>query len=179
MKVAIVVGHSSKDPGSINTKFDVTEFEIAKQVAECVYQDSPIPAELVFRDTYRELPGKINALYPDFIISMHCNAFNGSANGTEVLYYHKSRKSKKLARILQKNLVNALELPDRGIKAKSRTDRGGYLLKYTNAPCVIAEPFFIDNNKDLQRALERQDRLVDAYVKTIRQYADFLSGKGD
>ena len=41
------------------------------------------------------------------------------------------------------------------------------MLKYTQAPCVIAEPFFIDNNGDLHRALERFDELAQTYARLI------------
>ncbi len=100
---------------------------------------------------------------PDFIISLHCNAYNKQVSGTEVLYYHRSTKGKQAASILQAKLIEALSLPARGIKARTTEDRGGYLLKYTAAPCIISEPFFIDNDDDLKVATEKRDRLVSAY----------------
>ena len=53
------------------------------------------------------------------------------------------------------------------MKPKTSKDRGGYLLKYTNAPCVIAESFFIDNDDDLARAQEDLEGLAEAYVRAI------------
>jgi N-acetylmuramoyl-L-alanine amidase len=50
---------------------------------------------------------------------------------------------------------------------KEAEDRGGYLLRYTKAPCLIAEPFFIDNNNDLTRAQEDLDGLTSAYASAI------------
>jgi N-acetylmuramoyl-L-alanine amidase len=76
-----------------------------------------------YRRTYKELPDDINALNPDFIISLHCNAFNGKASGTEVLYYHKSEKGKKMAEILLNHLVEYLKLPNRGIKPGTAEER--------------------------------------------------------
>ncbi len=80
-----------------------------------------------------------------------------------MLYYHRSTKGKQAASILQAKLIEALSLPARGIKARTTEDRGGYLLKYTAAPCIISEPFFIDNDDDLKVATEKRDRLVSAY----------------
>ena len=99
------------------------------------------------------------------------NAFNGRASGTEVLYYHRSEVGKTIAEILQGGLVDFLGLPDRGIKPKTSEDRGGYLLRYTNAPCVIAEPFFIDNDQDLAKAKENLDALAAVCASSIDEMA--------
>ena len=64
------------------------------------------------------------------------------------MYYHKSKQGKAIAQIFQNNMLSALGLSNRGLKPISAEDRGGYLLRYTNAPCVLIEPFFIDNNSD-------------------------------
>ena len=61
----------------------------------------------------------INDTEADFAISLHCNAFNREASGTEVLYYHKSKTGEKIAKILQSSLVEALGINDRGIKPKT------------------------------------------------------------
>jgi len=60
-----------------------------------------------------------------------------------------------MAKILNTQLVKALGLKDRGIKVKTAEDRGGYLLKNIATPCVIAEPFFIDN--DLETVNDKRD----------------------
>lgn len=172
-KCALVIGHSETDPGAVNENSGITEFGFNKGLATLIDRyacPSAVAIDLVFRShSYRELPAILNRLGPDFIISLHCNAFNKTASGTEVLYYHKSTKGFEIATILQGELVNALGLPDRGVKGKTSKDRGGYLLKNTNAPCVIAEPFFIDNDNDLQIAIQNQFALLMAYTNAIHQ----------
>jgi len=79
-----------------------------------------------------------------------------------------------MAEIFNSNLVSVLGLPDRGIKGRGTEDRGGFLLRYTNAPCIICEPFFIDNNKDFDRVKERYEDLVSAYVKSINDVRNFI-----
>lgn len=103
--------------------------------------------------SFGELPTRINALKPDVIISIHYNAFNGKATGSETLYFSLSKKSKSLAEKIQRETVKALGLANRGAKGLLM-GRGSALLIRTNAPCVILEPFFGDNPTDLARARE-------------------------
>lgn len=165
---ALVIGHKKASPGARNRKAGLTEFAFNDRLARGIERAvKGVKVQRVYRRTYRTLPKDINKLGPDFIVSLHCNAFNGNATGTEVLYYHRSRKGKAIARQLNKKLVAALGLRNRGIKAKTSEDRGGYLLRYTQAPCVIAEPFFIDNNRDLKVAERKRKALVQAYAAGI------------
>lgn len=177
-KCALVIGHKKSSPGAVNGSSGITEFEFNDKLAidiEAAVDDVII--QRIYRRTYQTLPDDINAYGPDFIISLHCNAFNGSASGTEVLYYHKSSNGKAMAEIVRGNLVAALGLNDRGSKQKTSDDRGGYLLKHTNAPCVIAEPFFIDNDSDLKTVNEKRDKLVEAYASSISRISGMLGGK--
>lgn len=165
---ALVIGHKPSSPGAVNLSMGITEYEFNDALS------SDIKAEVigvdvvkVYRTTYKSLPSDINRLGPDFIISLHCNAYNTTASGTEVLFYHTSKTGRQIAGKLNEKLVQALGLKDRGIKPINGEDRGGYLLKLTQAPCVIAEPFFIDNDTDITTALGNRDGLVSAYARAI------------
>ncbi|MGD8694880.1 MAG: N-acetylmuramoyl-L-alanine amidase [Syntrophobacterales bacterium] len=165
---ALVIGHKKSSPGAGNDRAGIHEFEFNEDLAiriEKKTQNTRI--QRVYRRTYEELPGDINGLDPDFVLSLHCNSYNGRASGTEVLYYHRSKIGEGIAKILQNHLVEFLGLRDRGIKRKTSEERGGYLLRYTNAPCVIAEPFFIDNDEDLARARDDLEGLAGAYASAI------------
>lgn len=171
-KCALVIGHKKSSPGASNNSSGLTEFVFNDKLALDIEEEiSGVQVQRVYRRTYNSLPGDINELNPDFIVSLHCNAFDGSASGTEVLYYHRSTKGKLIAGILNEQLVQALDLKNRGLKPKTAEDRGGYLLKNTIAPCVIAEPFFIDNNEDLKTAIDKRDLLVKAYTNGIEAIA--------
>ena len=172
---ALVIGHKKSSPGAVNAKSNVSEFDFNDNLAlqiEKKVQKSKV--QRIYRRTYEELPDDINALGPDFIISLHCNAFDTNVSGTEVLYYHKSEGGRKMAEVLLAQLVKHLELPNRGIKPRNSEERGGYLLRYTWAPCVIAEPFFIDNDRDLNRARERLDGLAGAYAAAIDEISQVV-----
>ncbi len=172
-KCALVIGHKKKSPGAQNKASGITEFAFNEQLAiEIEGAVEGVELQRIYRRTYSTLPNDINEYEPDFIISLHCNAFNKRASGTEVLYYHRSSNGKLMAEVLNAKLVDALGLKNRGEKPKSVEDRGGYLLKSTAAPCVIAEPFFIDNNSDLKAAEDNQENLVQAYAEAIAEIAN-------
>jgi len=160
MRVAVVIGHSKKDKGAANSSYGANEFEFNQKLAHDIehnFSEYNLSDEIVvvYRETtYQDLPIQINALNPDLVVSLHCNAFNTEANGCEMLYYHTSEKGKEVARIFQNHLVQRLDNKDRGIKPKRSEDRGGYLLRYTKAVCIICEPFFIDNDDEYLRAVE-------------------------
>jgi len=171
---ALVIGHSQRRPGAVNLTSGINEFEfnkrLAQRIGEILAGCTAVDISLVYRRSYRRLPDDINRLQPDYCLSLHCNAFDTTASGTQTLYYHTSPAGKALAMVLQCELVDCLGLSDRGVAPVRDNERGSHVLKYTQAPCVIAEPFFIDNNGDLHRALERFDELA-------RTYARFICGR--
>lgn len=178
MKVALVIGHKPSSPGAKNEKLDMTEFEFNSNLADDISKElstAGIEHEIVFRDTYKDLPDKINSVEPDCIVSLHCNAYDTRATGTEVLYYHASEKSKDMAEVFQKHMVEALKIRNRGTLERHSEDRGGYLLRYTNAPCIISEPFFIDNDSDCKVVLDHYDDFVGAHVLGIKEVLSFMA----
>jgi len=174
MRIALIIGHKKTRPGACNDYYGICEFEFNEQLAQDVSAACNFENFIVYRRTYSQLPGDVNGLNPDVVVSLHCNAFNQKATGTEVLYYHTSTKGKQIASVFQKNIVNTLNLADRGIKPKGVEDRGGYILRYTHAPCVILEPFFIDNNNDLEIVRNNYDAFVGALIKSFKEIESIL-----
>ena len=173
---ALVIGHKKMSPGAKNETSNISEFDFNDELARQIEQKvTGINIQRVYRRTYNRLMHDINELYPDFIISLHCNAFDTTASGTEILYYHRSEKGRMMAEILLRHLVDHLQLPDRGIKPKSAENRGGPLLRYTHAPCVIAEPFFIDNDNNLAKAHQNVAGLAEAYSIAINEIAQKIT----
>jgi len=167
--IALVVGHTEDSPGAINNKAGLNEFYLNNEIVNIIKTlSNRKDIEIIYRDTYKKLPEKINKLNPEYIISFHCNAsMLHNASGSEVLYYKGSIKGKELAYKFQRVIVNTLGLPDRGIKSRTLYDRGGHLLKYTNAPCIILEPFFIDNMKDVTAYRKNRTQFIGELTKLI------------
>ena len=174
-KCALVIGHKKSSPGAINTDSGTTEFSFNDCLSiEIEREVSGVILQRIYRRTYKSLPFDINEYNPDFIVSMHCNAYDGTISGTEVLYYYKSNMGMIIADIIQNKFVNLLNLPNRGIKPKTAEDRGGYLLRYTNSPCIIAEPFFIDHNDDYKHIKINKKLLIQAYTEAIESMANTI-----
>lgn len=173
----LVIGHTKDSPGDINPAAGISEFEFNNGLVSLIEKKVKLTKiQKFYRRKYETLPGDINAVNPDFIVSLHCNVYNCRTSGTDVLYYHKSTKGKQIAEILLKHLTDFLKLPNKGIIPKTVEDKGGYLLGYTKAPCIIAEPFFIDNDKDVEHVMKNLEGLADAYAGALDEISRiFLS----
>ena len=183
-KIALIVGHEKKAQGGSNRN-GVTEYDYNNRLAELVAallvteEHEPF---IVYRDgtTYSKLPERVNETGADVAISLHCNAFNGQASGSETLHYANSKNGARLAEHIQKKVVGVMELPDRGlrpvnVKYKGRKgDRGGHLCKHTSMPTVIVEAFFIDNDSDLKRGEERIIILAAAIAQGAIDYVEAI-----
>ena len=90
-------------------------------------------------------------------------------SGSEVLYASPSLDGRRFAKVLSYYLSEAVSLWNRGAKGRARLGRGGKLLYETRAPCVIAEPFFLDNPNDLMAAKNNISELIDAYCSAIQE----------
>lgn len=171
MKVVLIAGHKPTSPGSVNQALGETEFNINKatvlQVFRILSDYEGIEPVIVWRGMYKDLPDQVKTHKPDLVISMHANAFNTRARGSEVLYYYKDKRAAAYAKMLQSHFIELLGLPDRGVKPKSAEERGGYLLAYTEAPTLIGEPFFVDNDEELLHMRAHFGNLVRAYAQTV------------
>ena len=93
----------------------------------------------------------------DYALSIHFNAFNGTATGVECLY----KGTVKKATTMSKAVANAMGLKDRG--AKSRP--GLYMLNigFDN----LIEVCFHDNSSDLNKYNNNIDKVAKAIADTI------------
>lgn len=169
-KVALIIGHSQQEQGASNHN-GMTEWAynsmLVGLIAEKLKQAGGIDFEIVNRTTLKALPEAVNETDADIAISFHANAFNTRATGSEVLYWHSSDEGKALSERINWAICEALGLRNRGLKSIKSGERGAYLLQKTTMPCVILEPFFIDNDKDLKAAMDKQIDLADAIFSTI------------
>ena len=159
MKIACTVGHSILKNGNTTSAAGVVnEYQWCKKFVPILvdmFRSQGIDADLIicpekqFTKASEEKPyklGKINGKGYDLVIESHLNAFNGSANGTEVLYYPTSTKSKEYAQRVNDKLDDIFL--DRGIKARDNL----YILRDTDCPSILIEYFFCDNREDYSKA---------------------------
>ena len=118
------------------------------------------------------MPYKINknAEKGDITLSFHLNAADETAHGSEMLYWHNSKKSKELAEFMQEANAEATHLRNRGIKPRVKGDRGWTLLYKTTIPCIIIESGFITNKNDMEVLEETKKELAKHYVAAVKNY---------
>lgn len=177
LKVFLNGGHAPNgepDPGACNYDLNLRESDIAKEVADAVENYLTVAGVEVVgnlqSDSLSEITNTANESGADLFISIHCNAFNGSAKGTEVEVYPGSRVGNALGECIQKQIVDALGTVDRGLK-----DRPGlYVLKHTDMPAVLVETAFIDNYQDAVKLRDRTDEFARAIARGVTDYEQSL-----
>ena len=171
MKVALIIGHKLTSGGALSYNH-VSEFEYNEELVGMVasnLSDTDIDVMIFHRNKYLELPNEINEKNPDMVVSFHCNAHDTKTTGTEVLYYHKSAAGLAIADKFVNSIHKCLGLRNRGVKPKHTEDRGGIILRYTNAPCVLLESFFIDNPLDFSTGVDLKNELALAISDVIKE----------
>ena len=175
MRVFLNPGHApggNPDPGACG--FGLRECDVAKNVADLVAGYlTAAGVEVVGclqSDSLEEVVDSSNNSDADVFISIHCNACNGSANGTEVWHYYGSGAGAALARCIQNQIVTSLGTTDRGTKGAKPGVNGLYVLSNTDAVAVLVELAFIDHASDAQLLRSRQDEFARAIARGVTDY---------
>ena len=171
MKVFLNPGHApdgNPDPGACGC--GLRECDVAKSVADLVERYLvKAGVEVVGNmqdDSLYAITSAANGSDADVFVSIHCNAFNGSANGTETCVYPGSVRGQQLGNCIQRQIVDSLDTTDRGLK-----DRGElYVLKRTDMPAVLVELAFIDNEDDAVLLRDNQDDFARAIARGVTDY---------
>ena len=191
MKVFINPGHDTTyDSGAVNPNTGLRECDVAAEVGalvvdyleaagcECQIAQSdnlaPTPAG---RSSYDDRQGPTvtetaNDWGADVFVSIHCNAANTEARGTEVECYDadSGNAGAQLAQCIQSQIVDALGTTDRGIKSRP----GLLVLKYTDMPAVLVEMAFIDNDNDAALLTGKTDEFARAIARGVTDYEQAL-----
>ena len=175
MRVFLNPGHApdgNPDPGACG--YGLRECDVAKNVADLV-AGYLIAAgvEVVVNlqsDSLHEVVSSSNRAGADVFISIHCNACNGMAQGTEVWHYYSSGEGEKLAQCIQNQIVDALGTVDRGVKGAKPNVNGLYVLSNTDAVAVRVELAFIDHVGDAELLNSRQDEFARAIARGVTDY---------
>ena len=107
-----------------------------------------------------------NAWPADIFVSLHCNAANGQARGTETLAFALGGESEALAQCIQQQMVDTLGTVDRGVK--ERPDL--CVLRRTDMPAALIEMAFIDNDEDMKLLTEQTDEIARAIARGVMDY---------
>ena len=175
MKIFLNPGHApdgNPDPGACGC--GLRECDVAKSVADLVeHYLVNAGVEVVGNmqdDSLYSIVDAANNSDADIFVSIHCNAFNGEAHGTEVEVYPGSIRGKQLGEYIQRQIVDALGTTDRGLKDRS----GLYVLKHTDMPAVLVELAFIDNEDDAALLRDNQDDFARAIARGVTDYEQMM-----
>lgn len=155
LTIVIDAGHGGSDPGAVGLN-SLKEKDVVLDTAlrvQTLLKKTPLNVKMTrSTDVYLTLAERVafaGSAKADAFVSIHANAANGSASGSETYYYGKAatnpnvEESKSLASYIQERLVVAMETRDRGVK------HGDYhVLRENTMPAVLVELGFIDNASD-------------------------------
>ncbi len=167
--VVIDPGHGGVDPGKVGVN-DVYEKEINLQISlllkeileqndchviltrECdmgLYQEADSNKKMADLRKRCEL---INESDADVTVSIHQNSFfQESSKGAQVFYQSASGEGKRLAEVMQRQLISSLDESNRRV-AKANDDY--YMLKNTQGVMVIVECGFLSNPEEAKKLTE-------------------------
>lgn len=167
MKVCINAGHyPGLDCGALGRA--ITEAEYTMELMESVASYLERAGVEVLAVQENELADIVRAADDwgaELFVSLHCNAANGRARGTESYAYYGSDAGRRLAEAIQSQLTEAIDTIDRGVK-----EAGFYVLKYTDCPAALVECAFIDNADDEQLLLTHKDEFARAIARGVTDY---------
>ena len=188
MKVFINPGHDQKyDSGAVNPNSGLRECDVAAEVGalvvdyleaagcECqIMQSDNLAPTLAGRSEYADRQGPTvtetaNDWGADIFVSIHCNAANTTAQGTEVECYG-SGTGEQLAQCIQSQIVDSIGTTDRGVKYMPQL----LVLKYTDMPAVLVEMAFIDNDDDAELLAGKQDEFARAIARGVTDYEQMI-----
>jgi len=175
MKIFIDPGHGGNDSGAVGPT-GLMEKDVNLNIAINVRQiliNHAVDARLTRSDDSRvELLQRVqmaNNSNADYFVSIHINSASVStATGTETYAYPYSTKGVELAKHIQKNLVNEIALPNRGVKTANF-----YVLRETKMPSALVEVAFV-NNPTEEKLLRDQDFIKKASVGITKGILEFI-----
>ncbi len=111
MKIFINPGHGGSDCGAVGN--GLKERDVALKIGKRVegyLRAVGYETKLFQYNGLQEICDAANAFGADLFVSIHCNAANGKARGTETYCFYGSTAGRKLANAIQRQLVDSIVL---------------------------------------------------------------------
>ena len=165
MKFNIHAGHNFKVPGAGGCFSETSEDRKVKDlvisklrslghtVYDCTDEDGTTSGA-----NLANIVNKCNAHKVDLDVSIHFNAFNGSAHGTEVFQYDSKTNSYASGVV---NAIASLGFTNRGVKNGSHL----YVIRNTISPAILIECCFCDCMTDAN--IYNAEKMATAIVKGL------------
>ncbi len=160
-KICVDPGHGGSDPGAVGQGLQEksTNLDISLRFRDLLTLDAATPIMTRSTDVYVSLQGRCDVANNNganrFECS-HCNAFNGTAKGTETFCHpNETTTGYDLRNKVNPEMVAHMGTVNRGLKTNTF-----YVLANTNMAAILCEVAFIDNAEDaakLAQASYRQE----------------------
>ena len=172
MKVFLNPGHDvNLDSGAVNPVYGTRECDVARDAGKMLaryLETAGCEVRTLQDDDLGLVCAGSNEWGADIFVSLHCNAFNTQAKGTETLY--KSFNGQRLANDIQRQIIRSIHTTNRGVKKRDDL----WVLNGTDAVAVLVEMAFIDNEYDHSLLMNDLDTIVRAIARGITDYAGGL-----
>lgn len=155
MRILLDAGHGYSTPGK-RSPDGMKEYEFNRRVAEVMKSElekyEGVTVYIAHSDTrdvpLKERTDKANAIKADLFVSIHANANTGKMGawgGIDTFIYKTNpADARKIAEVIQRNLIVATGLRNRGVKTADF-----HVLRETNMTSVLIEHGFMDSTTDL------------------------------
>lgn len=177
MKVALIIGHNSRNKGAyspiIGSEFDYWKriaMKIKNIISDVVDVYERSSNKYYTREMFQVLE-KLNQFQYGFCLELHFNSsIDKMANGCECYIYHTNNKAKMLATNFMHQLHNIFNVKIRNnhginLVASSHT-RGGYGICRSKWTYILIEPFFGSNPGEAIKFSD-ENKIVELLVKFI------------
>ena len=181
MRVFLNPGHDPLyDSGAVNAALGLRECDVAADIGARV----KLYLELVGMEVFlmqsdnlawesrhlerwnAAVTDEANKWRADVFVSLHCNAADGEAHGTETLIYARGGKAERLARAIEWQITTSLGTKDRGIKERPEL----IVLHATAMPAVLVEMAFIDHLPEARLLVDKADVFARAIARAVTDY---------
>lgn len=183
-KIYIDPGHGGSDSGALGRNGEResgVNLAVAKQLKTALLRHGYAVEMCRVADVAVSLekrPIDANKFGADIYISLHANwSDNGAANGVETFVYKFGGEAEKIAKEVQRRLVEQLGAADRKVKEENL-----YVLRKTDMPAILVELGFMSNIAEVKLLTEPMyqkaaaeaichgvcDYLKDTYVEEVR-----------
>lgn len=147
MKIGLISGHGAGDSGAIGQgKQEANETrKVVNRVAQYLKQYATVEVYNQNKNAFEEKQkGRLAYMVCDYMLEIHFNSFNGSANGTEI-YVTQSEKATTVERTIVSKLSKFFV--NRGVKRTNFSVIYGY--KNRGISSALLEVCFIDSKTDM------------------------------
>lgn len=171
MKIVVDAGHGGHDGGARGARSSekTHTLDIARRVRNHLVNRGAVVSMTREDDRFISLQGRVDFAHrrdADVFFSIHINSYSKTSAGTETFYY--TSQSRALANEVQRELVKATGLPNRGVRSARF-----FVIRKTRMPSILTETAFISNPREEALLMNPnfRERVAQAMVRGLENYA--------